>query len=400
GRAPFLGDTPVAVASKHVRDIPPVPREINASIPPTFEAIILKSMAKDPDHRYATAEELRADLLRFNEGRSVLAMNDPTAMQAALGATQVVGAVGGADVTQAISAQSRVGAGGPGDNGIAETGRDRNRTRTYVIVLVILLVILAIVGVLLARQLGYLGGASSFNLPNVVGKTQAQATSTLRGDGLTVSSNTQATTQYAPGTVLKTDPNAGTLVKNGNNVTLTVAAAPAVAKTTVPAGITNTDVNTAEGILTQAGLQFTVKNTPNNANQGTVLSADPASGTSINKGATVTLTVSSGPNAVTVPSVAGLSQSAAGNVLGNRGLSVTGTTQQSSTQYGAGLVIGSEPGAGASVNPGSGVTLIVSTGSPPPTSTSTTTSPTTTTTTTSTTTTTTTTIPGLVRKPH
>ncbi len=107
GRAPFLGDTPVAVASKHVRDIPPVPREINASIPPTFEAIILKSMAKDPDHRYATAEELRADLLRFNEGRSVLAMNDPTAMQAALGATQVVGTVGGADVTQAISAQSR-----------------------------------------------------------------------------------------------------------------------------------------------------------------------------------------------------------------------------------------------------------------------------------------------------
>jgi beta-lactam-binding protein with PASTA domain/tRNA A-37 threonylcarbamoyl transferase component Bud32 len=400
GRAPFLGDTPVAVASKHVRDIPPVPREINSSIPPTFEAIILKSMAKDPDHRYATAEELRADLLRFNEGRSVLAMNDPTAMQAALGATQVVGAVGGADVTQAISAQSRLGAGGPGDNGIGETGKDRNRTRTYVIVLVVLLVILAIVGVLLARQLGYLGGASSFNLPNVVGKTQAEATTTLKGDGLTVSSNPQATTQYAPGTVLKTDPNAGALVKSGNNVTLTVAAAPAVAKTTVPAGITNTDVNTAEGILTQAGLQFTVKNTPNNAQQGLVLNADPASGTSINKGATVTLTVSSGPNTVTVPSVAGLTQSAAGSVMGNRGLSVTGTTNQSSTQYGPGVVIGSDPGAGASVSPGSGVTLIVSSGSP---ATSTTTTPTSTTTTTPTSTTTTpsstttTTIPGLKR---
>ncbi len=403
GRAPFLGDTPVAVASKHVRDTPPVPREINASIPPTFEAIILKSMAKDPDHRYATAEELRADLLRFNEGRSVLAMNDPTAMQAALGATQVVGAVGGADVTQAISAQSRVGGsgpGGPGDNGIAESGRDRNRTRTYVIVLVILLAILAIVGVLLARQLGYLGGSSSFNLPNVVGKTQAEATATLRGDGLTVSTNPQATTQYAAGTVLKTDPSAGALVKNGNNVTLTVAAAPAVAKTTVPAGITNTDVNTAEGILTQAGLQFTVKNTPNNAQQGQVLSADPASGTTINKGATVTLTVSSGPNTVTVPSVAGLSQTAAANLIGNRGLTLSGTTNQSSTQYGAGVVIGSDPGAGASVNPGSGVTLIVSTGPPPPTTTSTTTSPTTTSTTSTTTTSTTTTAPSLIRKAH
>ena len=80
GRPPFLGDTPVAVASKHVRDHPPAPRELNPSIPPTFEAIILKAMAKDPAHRYATAEELRADLLRFNEGRSVLAMDDATAM--------------------------------------------------------------------------------------------------------------------------------------------------------------------------------------------------------------------------------------------------------------------------------------------------------------------------------
>ncbi|HVB94638.1 MAG TPA: Stk1 family PASTA domain-containing Ser/Thr kinase [Acidimicrobiales bacterium] len=397
GRAPFLGDTPVAVASKHVRDIPPVPREINASIPPTFEAIILKSMAKDPNFRYATAEELRADLLRFNEGRSVLAMNDPTAMQAALGATQVVGAVAGADVTQAISAQSRDGAGGPGDNGIADAGKERNRTRTYAIVLVVLLVILAIVGVLLARQLGYLGGASSFNLPNVVGKTQAQATATLRGDGLTVSSNPQATTQYAPGTVLKTDPAAGALVKSGNNVTLTVAAAPAVAKTTVPAGITNTDVNTAEGILTQAGLQFTVKNTPNNAQQGLVLSVDPPSGSSINKGATVTLTVSSGPNAVTVPSVAGLSQTAAANVLGNRGLTLSGTTNQPSSQYQAGVVIGSDPGAGASVQPGSGVTLIVSSGSPPTSTTTTPTSTTTTPTSTTTTPSTTTTTSGLLR---
>jgi beta-lactam-binding protein with PASTA domain/tRNA A-37 threonylcarbamoyl transferase component Bud32 len=398
GRAPFLGDTPVAVASKHVRDIPPVPREINPSIPPTFEAIILKSMAKDPDHRYATAEELRADLLRFNEGRSVLAMNDPTAMQAALGATQVVGAVSGADVTQAISAQTRGDVVGPGDNGTGEVNRDRNRTRTYVIILVALLVILAIVGVLLARQLGYLGGASSFNLPNVVGKPVAQATTTLKGDGLTVTTNNQATTTYAVGTVLKTDPAAGALVKSGNNVTLTVASAPVVPKVTVPAGITNTDVNTAEGLLTQAGLQFTVKNTPNNAQQGQVLSADPNSGTSVNKGSTVTLTVSSGPNSITVPSVAGLSQTAAANVLGNRGLSLNGTTNQTSTQYQAGVVIGSEPGAGASVPPNSGVTLIVSSGPPSPTTTST--SSTTSTTTSTTTTTTTTTTPSLLRPPR
>jgi serine/threonine-protein kinase len=371
GRAPFLGDTPVAVASKHVRDTPPVPREINPSIPPTFEAIILKSMAKDPNHRYATSEDLRADLLRFNEGRSVLAMEDPTAMQAALGVTQAVGAVGGINATQAISAQARPGVGtGPGDEG--EETRERNRTRTYAIVLVALLLLLAVVGVLLARQLGYLGGASSFNLPNVVGKTVTQATNTLKGDGLTVATTTQATTTYAAGTVLKTDPIAGALVKKGNTVTLTVAAPPVVPKTTVPSGITNTDVNSAESVLKQAGLQYTVKNQTNNAPQGQVLSSDPASGASINQGATVTLIVSSGPSSVTVPSVAGLNQAAAGNVLGNRGLGVSGTTSQPSSQYQAGIVISSDPGAGSAVGPNSSVTLIVSSGPPPPPTTTTT----------------------------
>src|ERR1035437_10428869 len=108
-----------------------------SALHPTFEAIILKSMAKDPNHRYATSEDLRADLLRFNEGRSVLAMEDPTAMQAALGVTQAVGAVGavgGINATQAISAQARPGVGTvPGDEG--EETRERNRTRTYAIVL-------------------------------------------------------------------------------------------------------------------------------------------------------------------------------------------------------------------------------------------------------------------------
>src|ERR1700728_14434 len=112
GRPPFLGDTPVAVASKHVRDHPPAPRELNPSIPPTFEAIILKAMAKDPAHRYGTAEELRADLLRFTEGRSVAAMTDSTTVVPVAGqdATQVVGAVAGMEATRAVQASTKADA--------------------------------------------------------------------------------------------------------------------------------------------------------------------------------------------------------------------------------------------------------------------------------------------------
>jgi serine/threonine-protein kinase len=369
GRPPFLGDTPVAVASKHVRDMPPTPREINPSIQPTFEAIILKAMAKDPAHRYQSAEELRADLLRFNEGRSVAAMSDTTAMQAALGATMAVGAVGGFNATQAITAQ-------PGLE--PEDQRpDRNRTRTYVIVLVILLALLAVVGVLLARQLGYLGGSSSFSLPRVVGLQVAPATAQLKADGLNVATVNQANANYGPGYVLASNPPESTLVKKGDTVTLTVATAPVVPQVTVPSGITNVPVGTAEANLRAAGLLYSTTNQTSNVAQGQVISASPSSGQSINKGGTVNLTVSSGPSTVSVPSVAGLSQNAASNLLGQSGLTAGGPTAQPSTQYPAGVVITSSPGPGTQVAPGRTVTLIVSSGPPSPTTTTTSTTTTT-----------------------
>jgi hypothetical protein len=96
--------------------------------------------------------------------------------------------------------------------------------------------------------------------------------------------------------------------------------------------------------------------------------------------APTTLPVPSGSNTVTVPSVAGLSQAGAATVLGNRGLTFSGTTSQPSSSWPeAGIVIGSVPGAGSSVLSGSGVTLIVSSGPPPTTTTTTTPVPTTTT---------------------
>ena len=71
GRPPFTGDSPVAVASKHVRDAPVLPREANPAVPVALEAIVMMAMAKNPDDRYGSAEELRADLLRFADGRPV-----------------------------------------------------------------------------------------------------------------------------------------------------------------------------------------------------------------------------------------------------------------------------------------------------------------------------------------
>ncbi len=130
GRPPFLGDTPVAVASKHVREHPPAPREVNPGVPPDLEAIILKCLAKSPDHRYATGDDLRIDLLRFREGRAVGAASPPTGQHPSVttqsvrsvGGTQALPAVGMAEDegehepsrTRLYAAHSRPAPGGPG----------------------------------------------------------------------------------------------------------------------------------------------------------------------------------------------------------------------------------------------------------------------------------------------
>ncbi|MDQ3940479.1 MAG: protein kinase [Actinomycetota bacterium] len=75
GRPPFVGETALATAMKHLQEDPPAPRSIRAGVPRSLEAIVLKTLAKDPDDRFTSADELRTELLRSgggNEGTLVM----------------------------------------------------------------------------------------------------------------------------------------------------------------------------------------------------------------------------------------------------------------------------------------------------------------------------------------
>ena len=85
GRPPFLGDSPVAVASKQVLEQPVPPSRLNSDITADLDAVILRTLAKNPANRYQSADEMRADLERAKRGLPVLA----TPLLAA-GATQVL----------------------------------------------------------------------------------------------------------------------------------------------------------------------------------------------------------------------------------------------------------------------------------------------------------------------
>ena len=70
GEPPFTGDSPVAVAYQHVREDPVPPSERHEGISADLDAVVLKALAKNPDNRYQTAAEMRADLVRVHNGET------------------------------------------------------------------------------------------------------------------------------------------------------------------------------------------------------------------------------------------------------------------------------------------------------------------------------------------
>jgi serine/threonine protein kinase/tetratricopeptide (TPR) repeat protein len=68
GRVPFEGDTPFTIGVKHKSELPRNPRDLNAQIPQGLSGLVLKCIEKDAGKRYQTAEALRADLERIEQG--------------------------------------------------------------------------------------------------------------------------------------------------------------------------------------------------------------------------------------------------------------------------------------------------------------------------------------------
>ncbi|MGA5084301.1 protein kinase domain-containing protein [Streptomyces pseudogriseolus] len=58
-RPPFTGETPLSVVYQHVQDIPTPPSEASDACPPELDGMVMRSLAKDPDDRFQTAEEMR-----------------------------------------------------------------------------------------------------------------------------------------------------------------------------------------------------------------------------------------------------------------------------------------------------------------------------------------------------
>ncbi len=349
GRAPFTGESPVAVAYQHVSEYAPAVTQVNTDVPPELSAIVESAMAKNPDDRYATAADMRSDLLLFMSGRQPV----------------VVGAAAAAAATALVPPPPTVP---PDETARAVAYQTEDSTTgqgTYVAAVIALLALLA-VGVFILFRLFTGGGAAGdlVTIPDLKLVEAEAASRALQELDLKVLSRLENSDTVPQGVVIDTEPVAGTEVEKGSFVTLVESAG--TEQFTVPQVIGETE-EVARALIEAQGFQvglveYTLSE---DVAEQTVMSQNPSGGTPAVSDSLVDLVVSRGPFSLEVPDTAGMSAEAAQLELAQAGFSNVVTEVEFSPDIAAGFTTRTDPEAGRVVGRDDTITVWVSEGPEP-----------------------------------
>ena len=392
---PFTGDSPVAIAYKHVQEAPVPPSRYNADVPHELEAICLRGLAKDPAARYGSAAELRNDLLRFRAGQPThAAATDVTAYFPAVTAAAAEAAAEQA----AAPSQSAPPAyqqpppappygghgGGAGDYGGPQyppqypqgpppgAVEPPDRTPMWITLLVILLLVIAGLVFLLVNDRGEPGVVTEpestsdvrLRVPSVVGLHFTEAERELADVGFEhVSIEFSERDDVDENVVFQQNPRAGLLLAEPNDPDNPITLFAAAPRTLILLpNVVGRTYEEAEAMLVAAGFsveRIDVRN--DNLAIGLVTEQSIPSTEQRPAGTIVTLTVSAGRGEVEVPRLAGQTIDDARVTLARLGL-VDRVEREFSTEFSVGTVIRSSPDAAEPVERGSVITLVVSDG--------------------------------------
>ena len=367
GRPPFNGENPVSIAYKQVHENPQPLNQLVADVPRPFEAIVAKLLAKSPEIRYQTADEVRDDLRRFRNGEPVKALAAVMGAASVAGATLPRPAPTGPTTAMPRAAPPVTGS----TTAMARTAmqakqpvrpQPNNRGGMYAVVGFLAIIALVVGGVILFNALSG-GKPSKFAMPNVAGQKLEDGVKVLQDAGLTPNLLVEANPAVTPGTIGRTDPIAGVIVRRDQKVDVYYTAVVTPFVLAIMAGKTQQDAIDALAVL---GLTvdptIITENDPNVA-PGSVIRTDPAAGSTVKQGDVIKLVVSAGANQVSVPAVEGLSQANAEATLSTDALGlVVKIVEEPSDTVLAGNATRTDPPQGKLVAKGSAVTLYISTG--------------------------------------
>ena len=356
GKTPFDGETPVEIAMKHLSAAPAPPSKLRPDIPPELDMVVMRALAKNPDDRYQSADEMEGDLDRVARGARVSATTVDTATQvlrrpattaaaAATAATMIAPPPAAAAVPPAVVDEEEFDEHGEGDRPL------------WPWLVAIGFVIAAIVaGFFVWHEL-------SSSTPQVAvelyqGQPQAQAVQQIKAANLHPVVKHGPNTRFKNGIVFSQDPSAGSKVDKGGDVTIFVSTGPPKVKVPTVKGQQWTQ---AQQTLLNAHLKPVEHFVPGNT-KGQVTATDPPAGDSVPKGSTVRVNVMSGPQLGTVPNVVGDTVAEATSSLHTAGFNYSLTyVNNDATQ---GQIIHQDPAPNSSEPKGKTVDLQVSNGPP------------------------------------
>ena len=306
GRPPFKGDSAVAVAYQHVEQIPPTPSSILSDIPDSLDRVVLKSLAKNREDRYSSATAMLADLQRVAQGLDV------GAPPADSWTTEVLPAAGLASARTAATTQMAA-------------------------------------------------------VPSHAPAAAMAATSTSLPAVATDDSANEATKARKRRTAIIATVVLIALLLIGGSVWALTRGAAEPESVAVPnvVGLTQAEAKTQ---IEQAGFTWELnpdKVTSDTVAEGSVASTDPAAGTQAEKGATVRVTISSGPDSVTLPdNLVGMSPDDARKAIEALGLKwELDSSKVASDTVPEGKVAQTNPSPGFKVKAGQTIRAYLSSGS-------------------------------------
>ena len=360
GKTPFEGDTPVEIAMKHLSNAPQPPSKLRPDIPRELDMVVLRALAKSPDDRYQSADEMEADLERVARGASVSATTADTATQVLSRPAAAAVAASATAATMIATPPSTAAAGVPPtvveeEEEYDEEGGERPLWPWLVAAGFVIAAIIA--GFFVYQELS--GPKANVPVNNYVNETQKNAGQQIRAAGLQPAVNKGPNDKVPQGKVFKQDPSAGSKLEKGGTVTIWVSTGPP--KVTVPT-VKGQKWPDAQQALVNAGLkpvEYIVPGEPKDQ----VAATDPGGGERVPKGSKVRVNVYSGPATAAVPSVVGLSVDQAQAKLHAAGFNGNPTFVNNSTAP-QGQVISQNPAPGTTATKGTTVNFNVSNGPP------------------------------------
>lgn len=381
GRAPYDGESPVAVAIQHINGGAPMPSTLNPNIPGGLEQIIMKAMAVDPDQRYSSATQMLVDLEEFRKNPSILfdhsekgdidaaTMLDQVAQQERVvvvpprtTAERVAGTHPSRPARQQRSPQQnprtdapqrrtgqtadpqrragqqsdprrtpsrdpqsgRSGAPARTRQSAAQQRQNRNRSITIAVA-----VCSAVAGVaILIFLVSLLNGGLFRNetkltpVPNLIGKVYTELDRKQYPNIEIVQGDTAYSDKYEEGLIMDQKPKANEQIPIGSQVTVYVSMGeekdelPAMAPMQgMTKEVAQNYIDALKGDLVAKYEEIFDDKIP----AGQVVKTDPQQGAPLERGQTVVIYLSKGPDKVKVPNVIGKSRDQAERLLNNNG---------------------------------------------------------------------------------